>query len=243
MTGVAVVTGGAGTLGTAMCMALGGRGCQVVVAYHHRAQEAETLVKAIGPESAIAVRADLSQPDAAEILIGAAEERFGVVGILVNNAGIMTDSLVEDMTDGDWDTALTVNLTSSFRLIRRVIPGMRSAGGGRIINVSSQAAFRGSVGHAHYAAAKSGLLGLTYSLARELGRDSITVNAVVPGRFVSDMISAHVDGKAKEWLAATPLGRFGEPQELAGLIGFLASDEAAYITGSAMQVGGGLVMG
>lgn len=168
---------------------------------------------------------------------------FGTPTILVNNAGLMTAATVETMTDEQWDTTLTVNLTSAFRLTREVIPGMREQGGGRIINVSSQAAYRGSVGRAHYAASKAGMLGLTFSLARELGPDAVTVNVVVPGRIMSDMLANHSNGSEEAWLAATPLGRFGTPAELASAVGYLASDGASYITGAALQVGGGLVMG
>jgi 3-oxoacyl-[acyl-carrier protein] reductase len=245
MSRVAIVTGGAGALGSAITTELVKNGHRVVVAYRSRALEADNLVKSLGGASvAASVYADLALPGAAKTIVDAANDVFGVPTVLVNNAGIMTSATVESMSDDQWDESITVNLTSAFRLAREVIPGMRAAGGGgRIINVSSQAAFRGSVGRAHYAAAKAGMLGLTYSLARELGADAITVNAVVPGRFMSDMLATHLTGKEEGWLAATPLGRFGTPEELASAVGYLASDGASYITGTALQVGGGLVMG
>lgn len=244
MTGVAVVTGGAGSLGSAIAAELSRAGHRVLIAYHSRGDEAGRLVADLGGAgSAAAVEADLAAPGAAGVIVAAAEKALGPVTILVNNAGAMTHALIEEMTDEQWDDTLTVNLTSAFRLCRQVIPGMRAAGGGRIINVSSQAAYRGSIGRAHYAASKAGMLGLTYSLARELGPDAITVNAVVPGRVASDMLSDHSAGKEKAWLDQTPLGRFGTPVEVASAVCYLASQPAGYITGAALQVGGGLVMG
>jgi 3-oxoacyl-[acyl-carrier protein] reductase len=245
MSRVAIVTGGAGTLGSAITEELVKQGHRVVVAYRSRALEADNLVERLGGASfASSVHADLALPGAAKTIVDAANDVFGVPTVLVNNAGIMTSATVESMSDDQWDESITVNLTSAFRLAREVILGMRAEGsGGRIINISSQAAFRGSAGRAHYAAAKAGMLGLTYSLARELGHDAITVNAVVPGRFMSDMLAAHLTGKEEGWLAATPLGRFGTPAELASAVGYFASDGASYITGATLQVGGGLVMG
>ena len=243
MSAVAIVTGGAGGLGTAICTELARRGNRVVIGYRSSGEAAQTLVDRFGADTAIAVQADLGRSGAADALVAAAVERFGTVDVLVNNAGTMSKALVEDMTDDEWQESLDVNLTSAFRMSRAVIPGMKQAQGGRIINVSSQAAFRGSIGRAHYAAAKAGMLGLTYSLARELGPFAVTVNAVVPGRFMSEMLAAHSTGQEASWLEATPLGRFGEPAELASVVGFLSSSEAAYVTGTATQVGGGLVMG
>ena len=244
MSGVAIVTGGAGSLGSAIVEELVARGHRVVLAYRNRENEAAGLVERLGgPEHVRAVKADLGDADAAATIVGAACLAFGLPTILVNNAGMMTNTTVEHMTDEQWNDSLTINLTAAFRLSREVIPFMREAQAGRIVNISSQAAYRGSAGRAHYAASKAGMLGLTYSLARELGPDAITVNAVVPGRFMSDMLSNHMDGKEEAWLEATPLGRFGRPAELASAVGFLASDEASYITGATLQVGGGLVMG
>ncbi|MEO6713470.1 MAG: 3-oxoacyl-ACP reductase family protein [Mycobacteriales bacterium] len=244
MTRVAIVTGGAGTLGSAIAEHLVRDGHRVVVAYLTRAAEAATLVEQLGGSAfAYSVRADLAMPGAAKTVVDAACMSFGVPTVLVNNAGAMTHSPIESMSDELWDESLAINLTSAFRLSREVIPGMRTSGFGRIINVSSQAAFRGSVGRAHYCAAKAGMLGLTNSLARELGPDGITVNAVIPGRFVSDLLVGDLPERQEEWLAQTPLARFGTPAELASAVCYLASDGASYITGAALHVGGGLVMG
>jgi NAD(P)-dependent dehydrogenase (short-subunit alcohol dehydrogenase family) len=165
------------------------------------------------------------------------------VEILVNNAGEVTDLAVVNMPDGDWEQSLAVNLTAAFRYARECIPMMKEQHWGRIINVSSQAAYRGSANHAHYAAAKAGLLGFTFSLAKELGDSGITVNVVTPGRILTDLLLKQMPGREEEWLRQTPLGRFGRPEEVAAAITFLASEEASYITGAVLNVSGGLVMG
>lgn len=243
-TGPAIVTGASGALGSAIARELVRRGHPVVIAYRSGAEAAQRLRDELGADRTEAVSADLSDRGTAERIVTATLERFGPPEILVNNAGGMTHELVAQMSDAMWDDLLDLNLSSAFRLSRAVIPAMAEAGYGRIVNVSSQAAYRGSVGRAHYAAAKAGLLGLTYSLARELGPDGITVNAVVPGRIDSDMVSDFGgDAKVARWLEETPLGRLGTPAELASAVGYLTSAEASYVTGAALNVGGGLVMG
>ena len=240
---VAVVTGASGALGASIARELVGRGIRVVLAYRNGAETAERLHAELGEECTGLVRADLADRGAPAAIFGAAA-RWGAPTVLVNNAGAMTEVPVAGMSDDTWDRLIDVNLSASFRMSREAIPGMLRAGGGRIVNISSQAAFRGSVGRAHYAAAKAGLLGLTYSLARELGPAGVTVNAVVPGRIESDMISGHSDERKRvQWLENTPLGRLGTPAEVASAVGFLTSPEASYITGATLQVGGGLVMG
>jgi NAD(P)-dependent dehydrogenase (short-subunit alcohol dehydrogenase family) len=168
---------------------------------------------------------------------------MGKIDILVNNAGELTDGAVADMTDEMWERTLAVNLTSAFRCTRACIPGMKARQWGRIINVTSQAAFTGSANHAHYAASKSGLLGLTFSLAKELGTAGITVNLVAPGRITTDLLLEHMAGREEEWLKQTPIRRIGDPEEVAAAIAFLASDAASYITGANLHINGGLVMG
>ena len=155
----------------------------------------------------------------------------------------MTDASIIEMSDEVWDETLNLNLTASFKLIRAVASDMVKNKWGRIINISSQVALTGSTNHAHYSAAKSGLLGLTYSAAKEFGASGVTVNAVLPGRIETNMISARSVGRLDEWLAQTPLARLGDSAEVASLIAFLASDQASYISGAAINVNGGLVMG
>jgi 3-oxoacyl-[acyl-carrier protein] reductase len=238
---VALVTGGSGAIGRALCAELAARGAAVAVHYHRGRDGAEALAAELG--DAVALGADLASPSGPEELVAAVTRRLGPVTILVNAAGVITDAPVEAMPDGLWEEALTINLTAAFRASRAAIPAMRAAGFGRIVIVSSQAALRGSAAHAHYAAAKAGLHGLTYSLARELGPDGITVNLVVPGRILTPMLSERSAGREQEWLSQTPLRRFGRPEEVAAVIGFLASAEAGYVTGAAIVVDGGLLMG
>ena len=155
----------------------------------------------------------------------------------------MTDSSIIEMSDEVWDETINLNLTAAFKLIRAVAGDMVKNDWGRIINISSQVALTGSTNHAHYSAAKSGMLGLTYSAAKEFGASGVTVNAVLPGRIETNMISVRSAGRLDEWLAQTPLARLGEPSEVASMIAFLASDQASYISGAAINVNGGLVMG
>jgi 3-oxoacyl-[acyl-carrier protein] reductase len=238
---VALVTGGSGGIGRAVCVELAARGSAVSVHYNSGRIAAEQLAASLG--NAVAVGADLSSPSGPDELVAAASERLGPVTILVNNAGLMTDGRLEELSDQLFEETLTVNLTAAFRLCRALVPGMRAAGFGRIVNVSSQAAVIGSVAHAHYAAAKAGLHGLTFSLAKELAADGITVNLVIPGRIRTAMLDVRSHGREDEWLAQTPLGRFGTPEEVAAAVAFLTSPDAGYITGAALNVSGGLLMG
>jgi 3-oxoacyl-[acyl-carrier protein] reductase len=238
---VALVTGGSGGIGRAVCAELAARGAAVAVHHNRGRDAAEALAAQLA--RAVAIGADLASPSGPEELVAAAARQLGPVTILVNNAGLMTDAPVEAMPDELWEEALAVNLTAAFRACRAAIPGMRAAGSGRIVTVSSQAALMGSAAHAHYAAAKSGLHGLTFSLAKELGPDGITVNLVLPGRIETAMLAERSAGREEEWLRQTPLGRLGRPEEVAAVVGFLASEEASYVTGAAVNVSGGLLMG
>jgi len=188
-------------------------------------------------------QADLSKKGAAENLAAQVKKNLGDIDILVNNAGVMSDSSIIQMSDDFWDEAINVNLTAAFKLIRACAPSMVSKKWGRVINISSQVALTGSANHAHYATAKAGLLGLTYSAAKEYGAFGVTVNAVLPGRIESKMIADRSVGRLDEWLSQTPLNRLGRPDEVASMIKYLASEAASYITGAAINVNGGLVMG
>lgn len=242
---VALVTGGSRGIGRSICLHLASMGAAVVIHYNSSkdaALEVSELIREKGGHEAL-VQADLSQPGSGSRLLDSAMNLLGSIDILVNNAGIMTDSPVSGMTDEVWEHSLAVNLSSAFRCARAAIPHMKRTGWGRIINLTSQAAYTGSSNHAHYAAAKAGLLGFTYSLAKELGSFGITVNAVAPGRIYTDMLAETSQGREEEWLAQTPLGRFGSPEEVASAVGFLASEGAGYVTGAVLHVNGGLVMG
>jgi NAD(P)-dependent dehydrogenase (short-subunit alcohol dehydrogenase family) len=238
---VALVTGGSGGIGRAICTALAARGTAVAVHYHRDRKTADDLATRLG--NAVALQADLTSPAAPDELVSAATDRLGTITVLVNNAGLMTDSRLEELTDALLEETLAVHLTAAFRLCRAVVPAMRSAGFGRIVNVSSQAAVMGSVAHAHYAAAKAGLHGLTFSLAKEVAPDGITVNLVLPGRIRTPLLEQRIKGREAEWLAQTPIGRLGTPEEVAAAVSFLASEQAGYITGAALNVSGGLFMG
>jgi NAD(P)-dependent dehydrogenase (short-subunit alcohol dehydrogenase family) len=242
---IALVTGGSRGIGRAICLKLASMGTAVGIHYNRRkdaALEVSKLIREKGGQSVL-IQTDLSKAGSGTELIGSVKDLFGGVDILVNNAGIMTDSPVNAMTDEMWEESLAINLSSAFRCVRAAIPHMKEKGWGRIINLTSQAAYTGSANHAHYAAAKAGLLGFTYSLAKELGSYGITVNAVSPGRISTDMLLERSQGREQEWLAQTPLGRFGNPEEVASAVGFLASDQSGYITGAVLNVNGGLVMG
>ncbi len=239
---VALVTGGSRGIGAATCLMLAQHGAAVAVHYRSSTEQAEAVVNQIrdaGGE-AMAVQAELTEPDAAADVVRMAVAQLGRVDILVNNAGAMTDATVEAMPDEMWEHSLNLNLSAAFRCVRACIPHMQQREWGRIVSITSQAAYRGSRKHAHYAAAKAGLSGLTASLALELA-PHITVNLVAPGRIATDMLAD--TSRLAEWMKQTPLKRLGTAEEVAGPVVFLASDAASYITGATLHVNGGLYMG
>ncbi len=242
---VALVTGGATGIGAATVAELAANKVSVALHYSSSKVEAEKLVaqlsKADVPVKAF--QANLAEKDAPSSLVAQVKEDFGSLDILVNNAGLLTDASIIEMSDEVWDETINLNLTASFKLIRAVAGDMVKNKWGRIINISSQVALTGSTNHAHYSAAKSGMLGLTYSAAKEFGASGVTVNAVLPGRIETNMISTRSAGRLDEWLAQTPLARLGQSSEVASMIAFLASEQASYISGAAINVNGGLVMG
>jgi len=241
---IALVTGGSRGIGRAICIALAAKGAQVAVHYRSTPDAADEVVRVIeglGGE-AFFLQADLAEREAGAALVEQVNKRVGGVDILVNNAGEMTDYAVEDMPDEAWERTLNVNLHSAFRCSRAVIPHMKAQQWGRIINITSQAAQTGSSNHAHYAASKSGLYGLTYSLAKELAPDNITVNQVAPGRIKTEMVMSRIAGREAEWMKQTPLGRLGDPEEIAAPVAFLASEAARYITGATLHINGGQLM-
>ena len=242
---VALVTGGATGIGSATVLALAKDNLTVALHYSSSKDSANRLAQQLKSNGANVevFGADLSQPNAANDLVQQVKRQFGSVDILVNNAGYMSDSSISQMSDQLWDEAINLNLSAAFKLIRATSDDMVAKKWGRIINVSSQVALTGSANHAHYAAAKAGLLGLTYSAAKEFGASGVTVNAVLPGRIETNMISERSKVRMDEWLKQTPMGRLGKSEEVASLIAFLVSEKASYITGAAVNVNGGLVMG
>lgn len=242
---VALVTGGSRGIGRAICLRLAAHGADVAVQYRRQEKQARAVEAAINAAGcrAISVRKELDGEPACRDLVATVARDLGPVDILVNNAAVFTGAVIEELDEALWNETLTLNLSVPFYCMRACLPAMRKRGWGRIISVSSQAAALGSPGHAHYAAAKAGLLGLTFSVVRELGASGVTANVVSPGRVETEMLAPFLKTKRKEWLAQTPLGRFGRAEEIAATIAFLSSDDAGYITGADVGVNGGTAMG
>ena len=240
----AVVTGGSRGIGRAIALALAAEGCRVVINYHSNAAAAQQVVaeiEALGSQ-ALAVQGDVSLAEQAQALIEQAQEAFGAVDILVNNAGITRDNLLMRMSEADWDAVLDTNLKGAYNCVRAVQRGMLRRRAGRIIQISSVSGLRGNAGQANYAAAKAGLIGFTKAVARELAPRGITANAVAPGFIETDMTHALGQEMMAQVQAQIPLQRLGRPQDVAAAVVFLASPQAAYITGQVLCVDGGLAM-
>ena len=240
----AVVTGGSRGIGRAIAIRLATQGADVAFSYRGNeaaAKEAAAAIEALG-RRALPVQADVSDPAAADALVKAALEAFGKIDILVNNAGVTRDDLIMRMSLDDWRTVLETNLFGAFYVIKAVTRPMLKAKGGRIINITSVSGQAGQIGQANYSSAKAGLIGLTKATARELASRGITSNAVAPGFVLTELTQDLPENLMKQLTDATPLGRFGTTEEIASAVAFLASDEAAFITGQILGVDGGLVM-
>ncbi len=236
----ALVTGASGGIGGAIARALHGAGAAVALSGTRR-DALEALAAELGDRAHVAV-ADLSSADGAAALAKDADALMGGVDILVNNAGMTRDQLLMRMKDEDWQQVLDVNLTAAFRLTRACLRGMMKARFGRVISVTSVVGATGNPGQANYAASKAGLVGFTKSVALEVASRGITANCVAPGFIVTPMTDALTDDQRSQSLAMIPAGRFGEPAEIAAASLFLASDEAAYVTGQTLHVNGGMAM-
>ncbi len=239
---VSIVTGASRGIGRSTALALASEGANVVVNYASSSSAADEVVAeiaAMGSE-AIAVAADVSKTDQVDALVNAAMEKWGRIDVLVNNAGITRDTLLLRMKLEDWQAVIDLNLTGVFLCTRAVSKIMLKQRSGRIVNITSVAGQMGNPGQANYSAAKAGVIGFTKTVAKELASRGITVNAVAPGFITTDMTH---DLKSDEILKFIPLARYGQPEEVAGMICFLASaPAAAYITGQVMNVDGGMVM-
>src|SRR2546428_1762900 len=240
----AVVTGGSRGIGRAIALRLATQGADVAFSYKGNeaaAKEGAAVIEGLG-RRALPVQADVSQPEAADALVKAALDAFGKVDILVNNAGITRDDLIMRMSVEAFREVLETNLFGAFYATKAVTRPMLKAKGGRIINITSVSGQAGQTGQANYSAAKAGLIGLTKATARELASRGITCNAVAPGFVLTELTQGLPDALKAELTARTPLGRFGTAEEIADAVAFLASDEAAFITGQVLAVDGGLVM-
>ncbi len=237
----ALITGASGGIGAAIAKALHGQGAAVVLS-GTRVEALEALKGELGARAFI-VLANLSDTASVEALPKAAEEAAGAsIDILVNNAGIARDNLFMRMKDEEWDQVIAVNLTAAFRLSRAVLRGMMKKRWGRIIQISSVVGATGNPGQGNYAAAKAGLVGMTKSLAAEVASRNITVNAVAPGFIQTAMTEALTDQQKEMISQRIPAGRMGLPAEIAAAVTYLASQEAAYVTGETIHINGGMTM-
>ena len=233
MSRVVLVTGGARGIGLACARRFAAQGDRVAVTYNSSPP----------PDDLFGVPCDVTSAESVDAAFTAVEAHFGPVEVLVSNAGITKDGLLLRMSEDAFTSVIDTNLTAAYRVCKRAAQGMLRARAGRIVLVSSVVGLLGSAGQANYAASKAGLVGLARSLARELGSRSITVNVVAPGPVETDMTAALGEKRLAELTAAVPLARMATPDEIAGVVSFLASPDAAYITGAVIPVDGGLGMG
>jgi 3-oxoacyl-[acyl-carrier protein] reductase len=231
----ALVTGASRGIGRSIATELAAAGASVTLSYRTGADEATALATEIGGR---AVQADVSDPESAKALV----EEAGDVDILVNNAGVTRDGLLVRMSDDDWNTVIDTNLASCFYTCRAAARGMMKKRSGTVVNISSIVGIHGNWGQTNYAASKAGIIGFTKSLARELGSRNVRANVVVPGYVKTQLTDVLPEEATGAMLQNTPLGRLGEPDDVAGAVRFLCSDEAAFITGAVLLVDGGLGM-
>jgi 3-oxoacyl-[acyl-carrier protein] reductase len=236
---VALVTGGSRGIGAAISRELAQAGARVAVNCRAEQEAADAVAGEIG---GIAIQADVSNPAEAQALVERVETELGEIDALVNNAGVTRDTLIARMSDDDWETVIATNLRGAFNMARAVTRKMMRRRSGSIVNLSSVVGIHGNPGQANYAASKAGIIGLTKALARELGSRGVRVNAIAPGYITTELTDVLTEEQRGLILDNTPLGRLGEPEDVAVAVRFLCSNEAAFITGEVLLVDGGLGM-
>jgi 3-oxoacyl-[acyl-carrier protein] reductase len=238
----AVVTGGSRGIGRAISLELASAGVRIVLTCQRDLARAEATAEEIrsGGGQALALAADVLKPEEVKALAERVSTDFGGADILVNNAGVIKDSVFAFMKEEDWDYVLDVDLKGAFRVTRALIRGMLHKSWGRVVNIVSVSGISGHAGQANYSAAKGGLIALTKALALELAPRGITVNAVAPGLVETEIIAHLKEDVRKEFLHRIPMARFGKPEEIAAVVGFLASDRASYVTGQVWRADGGM---
>lgn len=240
----AIVTGASRGIGKAIALKLASLGANIVLNYRSNEKEAlevENEIKGMGVET-LCVKGDISKSEEVDNLINSAKEKFGTIDIMVNNAGITKDGLIIRMKEEDFDNVIDVNLKGVFNCLKAITPIMMKQKHGKIINLSSVVGITGNAGQVNYSASKAGVIGMTKSLAREIGSRGVTVNAVAPGYIETDMTEALADKYKEEMKKNIPLKRLGKASDVANVVAFLASESADYVTGQVIQVDGGMLM-
>jgi 3-oxoacyl-[acyl-carrier protein] reductase len=238
---IALVTGGSRGIGRAIAARLAADGARVVVT-SRAAERAETVAAALPGAGHVGAACDVADRESVDALVARVEEEVGPLNVVVNNAGVTEDNILVRLSDEAWDTVLDTNLKGAFNVVRAVSRGMMKRRAGRIINITSVVGLTGNRGQVNYAASKAGLLGLTKSVAKELASRNVLCNAVAPGFIDTDMTADLTDEARSALLAQIALGRLGDPEDVAGVVAFLAGPDAAYMTGQVLVVDGGMVM-